>query len=85
MNLSLNTRFQADYNRYKESIDQIEDVALQKELIELLSSLSTRVRNIEKMHIDLNSGNSVLSTVSNERKQIEAIRKKLDAKLKHIK
>lgn len=84
MNPSLKSRFQADYEKYQELISKINDPVLQNEVQTLLNSLATRVRNIEKMHIDLVSGNNALSSVNEERQKIIEIRKLLDAKLKHL-
>lgn len=84
MNPSLKSRFQADYEKYQELISKIADPALQNEVQTLLNSLTVRVRNIEKMHGDLISGNNALSSISEERQKIIELRKSLDAKLRHL-
>lgn len=83
--MNLNNKFQEDYKKYLEIINNISDPAVQKEAQNLLNSLSTRVRNIDKMHSELITGNtSALDAVGNERKKIIEIRKSLDNKLKRV-
>jgi hypothetical protein len=83
--MNLNNKFQEDYKKYSEMINNISDPAVQKEAQNLLNSLSTRVRNIDKMHSELITGNtSALDAVGNERKKIIEIRKSLDNKLKRV-
>ena len=83
--MNLNNKFQEDYKKYSEMINNISDPAVQKEAQTLLNSLSTRVRNIDKMHSELITGNtSALDAVGNERKKIIEIRKSLDNKLKRV-
>lgn len=83
--MNLNNKFQEDYKKYSEMINNISDPAVQKEAQNLLNSLSTRVRNIDKIHSELITGNtSALDAVGNERKKIIEIRKSLDNKLKRV-
>lgn len=83
--MNLNNKFQEDYKKYLEIINNISDPVVQKEAQNLLNSLSTRVRNIDKMHSELITGNtSALDAVGNERKKIIEIRKSLDNKLKRV-
>lgn len=85
MNSTLNSKFQEDYKKYSEAILKIDDPILQKETQSILDSLSTRVKNIEKIHSELIVGNpSALDDVGSERKKIIELRKLLDKQLKKI-
>lgn len=85
MNLTTNSKFQQDYNMYSETISKIEDSAFKQEAQDLLNALTTRVRNIEKIHSEMITGNiSALDSAGLERKKIIELRKSLDNMLKKV-
>ena len=85
MNSTLNSKFQEDYKKYSSIIANIADGEFQKEAQALLNSLTTRVRNVEKMHLELLNGTANgLGDVGYERSKIIELRKLLDTKLKKI-
>lgn len=85
MNSTLNSKFQEDYNKYSATIAEIADPVVQKEAQDILNSLTTRVRNIEKIHSELLNGNANgLTDAGFERSKIIELRKQLDTKLKKL-
>lgn len=75
-------RFQNDYKKYKEQIDQITNESVKSEAEKLLKELVQTVKRMDAMHLEM-IFNKTISTLGTEmRENIIDVRKRLDRLLK---
>ena len=82
--LQKSNRFQQDYQRYLDKIQQIPEGEFKQEANGLLNKLVAEVKKLDSMHIEMVITKQMPSIGSDMRQNILSIRQKLDNKLKNI-
>ena len=82
--LQKSDRFQQDYQRYLDKIQQIPEGEFKQEANGLLNKLVAEVKKLDSMHIEMVISKQMPSIGSDMRQNILSIRQKLDNKLKNI-
>ena len=82
--LQKSDRFQQDYQRYLDKIQQIPEGEFKQEANGLLNKLVVEVKKLDSMHIEMVITKQMPSIGSDMRQNILSIRQKLDNKLKNI-
>jgi hypothetical protein len=82
--LQKSNRFQQDYQRYLDKIQQIPEGEFKQEANGLLNKLVVEVKKLDSMHIEMVITKQMPSIGSDMRQNILSIRQKLDNKLKNI-
>ena len=82
--LQKSDRFQQDYQRYLDKIQQIPEGEFKQEANGLLNKLVAEVKKLDSMHIEMVITKQMPSIGSDMRQNILSIRQKLDNKLKNI-
>ena len=82
--LQKSNRFQQDYQRYLDKIQQIPEGEFKPEANGLLNKLVAEVKKLDSMHIEMVITKQMPSIGSDMRQNILSIRQKLDTKLKNI-
>jgi secreted Zn-dependent insulinase-like peptidase len=82
--LQKSNRFQQDYQRYLDKIQQIPEGEFKQEANGLLNKLVVEVKKLDSMHIEMVITKQIPSMGSDMRQNILSIRQKLDNKLKNI-
>lgn len=81
--LQKSDRFQQDYQRYLDKIQQIPEGEFKQEANGLLNKLVAEVKKLDSMHIEMVITKQMPSIGSDMRQNILSIRQKLDNKLKN--
>ena len=81
--LQKSNRFQQDYQRYLDKIQQIPEGEFKQEANGLLNKLVAEVKKLDSMHIEMVITKQMPSIGSDMRQNILSIRQKLDNKLKN--
>jgi hypothetical protein len=82
--LQKSNRFQQDYQRYLDKIQQIPEGEFKQEANGLLNKLVVEVKKLDSMHIEMVITKQIPSMGSDMRQNILSIRQKLDHKLKNV-
>ncbi len=82
--LQKSNRFQKDYQRYLDKIQQIPEGEFKQEANGLLNKLVVEVKKLDSMHIEMVITKQMPSIGSDMRQNILSIRQKLDNKLKNV-
>lgn len=82
--LQKSDRFQQDYQRYLDKIQQIPEGEFKQEANGLLNKLVAEVKKLDSMHIEMIITKQMPSIGSDMRQNILSIRQKLDNKLKNV-
>jgi secreted Zn-dependent insulinase-like peptidase len=82
--LQKSNRFQQDYQRYLDKIQQIPEGEFKQEANGLLNKLVVEVKKLDSMHIEMVITKQMPSIGSDMRQNILSIRQKLDNKLKNV-
>jgi hypothetical protein len=82
--LQKSDRFQQDYQRYLDKIQQIPEGEFKQEANGLLNKLVVEVKKLDSMHIEMVITKQMPSIGSDMRQNILSIRQKLDNKLKNV-
>ncbi len=82
LSLLKNERFLAEYNEWKNKIDDLDNPSLKTELQELLNKLVFEIKKLDNQHQELFSSHHLPTGVSETKSNIVDIRKKILKKLR---
>ena len=82
--LQKSDRFQQDYQRYLDKLQQSPEGEFKQEANGLLNKLVAEVKKLDSMHIEMVITKQMPSIGSDMRQNILSIRQKLDTKLKNV-
>lgn len=85
MKLKTHPKFLEDYNNYQKKILSVENEEVRSELSNLLNQFAQEVSAIDMHHDTLLINGRMPSGISESRSNLALIKKKLDARLSHIK
>lgn len=82
----LNGKFKDSYNNYKLRIDRVKTETQQEALMSILNEIVQNVNSIDQAHENLLYGNkTALTSISDQRNTIIALRKQLEQRLAALK